>query len=108
MPRQGPRGMWSERSSAREPSPIHRKGMASHVRGLIRREEQDRLGDFVRSAGALEWNVLEERFFVLLCPRKSIEHGRFDWARGDRVDSDSRACRFQRGGLGESFHGMLA
>jgi len=108
MPRLEYRGMWPKRRSAREASPVHGKGLAGHVRGLVRCEEQDRLGDFVRSAGALEWNVLEEGFLILLRPRKSIKHRRFDRARGDRIDSDPRACRFERGGLGESFHGMLA
>lgn len=76
------------------------------VTGIIRGQEEHRLGDFFRLSDPLERNHLGKLFngFVGVA---LMDHGRVDDARMNRVDPDAIVRQLKRRGLGEAPNGKL-
>src|ERR1700745_1171162 len=65
-------------------------------------------GDLVRLRAALERYRDIKRRFLARRAGQAVEHRCIRWSRRDRVDADSERGRLERGGFGETLHGVLA
>src|SRR6202049_38723 len=96
-------------TSVGDHSSVDRQGCADDVGCLVRRNEHDGIGNFFWSADALVRNLdVEKISFVLLRLPKTVEHSRFHRTRANDVDANACAGEFDRRGLRDAFHGVLA
>src|SRR3984885_10921360 len=81
---------------------------ASDERGLVRRDEHDRLGKLLREAEATHRNIRYQRRLVLRRRRKTGQHASVRRARRHSVHTDSRVGELERDRLRYSFDRVLA
>ena len=82
--------------------------LAGDEGSLRRTEEGDRVGDLLRPRAALERHGGVEHGFLVRRAGEPIEHRGIGRAGRDRVDADTKSGGFERGGLGQAFHRVLA
>ena len=82
--------------------------MAGDVGGSLRRDEDDRVGDFFREAETRHRNGRRQRRLVLRRAREAGQHAGVDRARRHRIDTYPRLRELERHRLGDAFDGVLA
>src|ERR1700733_851743 len=77
-------------------------------RSLVGCDKKNSLGDFFRTAQALERNTGNEVGLLIVRPGEACEHFRFDRARSDDINPDAEWSPFQSCRFSESLDRMLA
>src|SRR3984893_14299027 len=94
--------------SARRLAPVGSEDLPGDERCLFGSQKDGGAGDLLRVAEAAKRHGLTQRGFPLRGTGETVEHASLGRTRRDGVNAHTRLGPFERCGLRQAFHGVLA